>query len=56
MDEEELTSRAMRALAEPLGVAAEGETHPSVEPDPRRRLVLRLLHLARARELPQSTR
>lgn len=55
-DEEERTSRAMRALAGPLGVAAEGETHPAAEPDPRRRLVLRLLHLAREGGLPQSTR
>jgi hypothetical protein len=55
-DEEELYSRAMRALAGPLGFEEAGETHPAAEPEPRRRLVLRLLHIGRARDLPQSTR
>jgi hypothetical protein len=46
---EALIADSLRALAEPLGIAAEGSAHPSDERDPRRRLVVRLLHLGRAR-------
>jgi hypothetical protein len=49
IDAETLLADALRAVAEPLGIDAEGPTRPAEEPDPRRRLVVRSLILGRAR-------
>jgi hypothetical protein len=43
------TRDAMAALAEPTGVSPDGATIPGDEPDPARRLLLRLLMIGRAR-------
>jgi hypothetical protein len=48
-DADVLSADALRALAEAFGIAADGTVHPEDEREPRRRLVLRLLILGRAR-------
>ena len=49
VDADALMADALRTVAGPLGIAADGPAHPADEPDPRRRLVVRSLILGRAR-------